>query len=523
MSTFGEVGYDFQGVGEFVLARSADGRFEVQARQSRLGTSKAVSINTALAVRAGDHRLALYIDVDASTVRMTVDGADVPIVEGSPVSFGAGTVVPGPEGFSIDSGDGSQVYVVGMNYRGFSLLVEPGDARRDGIVGLMGANPFGSRWPALPDGSAILPVPQGRHDEYQQLYVTLADAWRVTGSTSLFDYGPGASTETFNPPNVPAEADLVYLEDLSPVQLAAGEDACRSVADEALHKMCVYDVGITADSGYAGLYEAQVTLLEAGQLGRSGERLRIVNLYANEGVPTALDVYAWAGDATNLGTNSGTGPALVTTVEYGAVSAWFDPGRMANGPFAPVNWLTVQRHGEAVNDWRFNLLDLPRDSLDGLDRTILLTADPDAFSIVGGTEVTYGEIAEESPEGFPLIDPPAGKALGFLDIQPMDEIRNGVSYAASSDGRCLTDPDFPTLARVAQGVRPFPLLIEPGTHRIAVHEWQAGGDDFDLNCARIPAAANTTVSLAAGDRVLLFVFAERVGAPIHLLAVPVGD
>jgi hypothetical protein len=387
----------------------------------------------------------------------------------------------------------------------------------------MGANPKDSRWPALPDGSSILPFTIDRHLEWEQLYVTLADAWRVTPETSLFDYAPGESTETFTRRGFPAESDFISLEELSPAQRAAGEEACANVTDPGLHKMCVYDVGVTADPGYGEIYEQHITLLETGSLGQSGERLRIVNLYANDGVPTALDVYAWAGDATNLGTNSGTGPALVATVPYGQSSAWFNPGKLANGPFAPVNWISVQRHGESINSWQLNLFDIARDSVEGESRVLVLTADPDGFAAAGGTAISYNETLEEAPDGyFPLIDAPEGKALGFLDVTSMYELDQPSTYAVSIDGRCLTDPDFPTLAQTVQGTEPRPVVIEPGSHQVAIHAWPSDADGFDLNCGRLPSVATGSVTVAAGDRVHLFLYTEKLGSPLHLLVLPLG-
>lgn len=524
IGTFEGRGYDFQGIGEFVLARSADGAFEVQARQGRLGDLENVSINTALAVKAGGHRMALYIDPEAlPSVRLAVDGADRPL--DGPVPFGAGRITPSSEGVHIDTGDGSHVWVIGMSYRGFNLLVEPGSARLPGIVGLMAPPAPGSFYPPLPDGSSVGPISQDRHEDYVQLYGTLGHAWRVTPETSLFDYGPGESTETFTERDFPHEGDLVYLDMLSPAQIAAGEEACKRVTDEDLHRMCVFDVGITADAGYGDLYESTITLLETGQLGFSGERIRVVNLYANDGRGTALDVYAWAGDATDFGLNSGTGPALVATVPFGQASAWFNPGQMTNGPFAPVNWISVQRQGEPILSWQFNLLDLASDSLPGLERVLVITGDrPDQISTVGGTAATWNVYREEAPEGyFPLIDAPAGKALGFLHPFGMYPLRQETYWAVSADGRCLAPVDFPTLATVVQGTAPRDAVLDPGTHEIAVHEFPQGADNFDLDCRRFAAAATTTLTVAAGDRVHLFPYAESATAPLRLLALPVGD
>jgi hypothetical protein len=158
-----------------------------------------------------------------------------------------------------------------------------------------------------------------------------------------------------------------------------------------------------------------------------------------------------------------------------------------------------------------------------MERTLVITGDPDGFAIGGGAAIAYGEIAEESPDGFPLLDAPAGKALGFLDAVAMYEIKQAQSYVASADGRCLTDPDFPTLARAAQGVAPYPLLLEPGARDIALHELPTGADSFDLDCSRFPTIATAHVDALPGDRFLLIPYAESASAHVRLFALRVGD
>src|SRR5262249_5188264 len=82
--------YDFQAVGEFVLSRGADG-FEVRVRQVRL-KGLDVAVNPAVALRAGDHRIAIYAHafdgVATNVSRVYVDGAPVRIDEDGQ-SFGS--------------------------------------------------------------------------------------------------------------------------------------------------------------------------------------------------------------------------------------------------------------------------------------------------------------------------------------------------------------------------------------------------------------------------------------------------
>ena len=56
--TFDGHRYSFQTVGEFVLAKSTDGVFEVQTRQSPV--NKSLSLNSAVAMKIGRNRVAFY-------------------------------------------------------------------------------------------------------------------------------------------------------------------------------------------------------------------------------------------------------------------------------------------------------------------------------------------------------------------------------------------------------------------------------------------------------------------------------
>ncbi len=62
LRTTNDYRYDFQGAGEFVLLRNADGSIEIQARQRPYtgGDFHGVATNTAVAVRDNGHRVAVY-------------------------------------------------------------------------------------------------------------------------------------------------------------------------------------------------------------------------------------------------------------------------------------------------------------------------------------------------------------------------------------------------------------------------------------------------------------------------------
>lgn len=79
--TFDRFYYDFQAVGEFVLVASTAGDpLAVQVRQTPMGTLRTVSVNSAIAFRVGDHRVALTL-VDGGT-QVRVDGEPVVVAPG---------------------------------------------------------------------------------------------------------------------------------------------------------------------------------------------------------------------------------------------------------------------------------------------------------------------------------------------------------------------------------------------------------------------------------------------------------
>ena len=206
--------WDFQAVGEFVLLRTPDGSFEVQARQEPYAGSDHVSVNTAIAIRAAITELAVYGDpANSDLLSIMVDGAVVDPTA-APVAVGDATITY-VDGFfpayEVALADGTRVSLAGQLQYGINLIVNPSDAMRDGVVGVMGPVPPNSMGvPALPDGT-ILPLEIGRDGYNDKLYGIFEDSWRVTAETSLFDYTDGRTTESYINPDFPAAEDIVTL------------------------------------------------------------------------------------------------------------------------------------------------------------------------------------------------------------------------------------------------------------------------------------------------------------------------
>lgn len=185
MQTVDGVSYDFQAAGEFTLLRTPDGSVELQARQEPAAGVEAgrVSNNTAIALRMGDHRVAVYAISGRLEVR--VDG--VVRAGTAPLEIGGGRLETHPGGVEIDLPDGTVVWALTRGSSGIYALVDPSESLVAAGVGLIGRSAPGLGIPRLPDGTA-LPAALDRHDAYALTYQRFADAWRLTDATTLFDY-----------------------------------------------------------------------------------------------------------------------------------------------------------------------------------------------------------------------------------------------------------------------------------------------------------------------------------------------
>ena len=290
------VNYDFQSTGEFVLLR--DPGMELQARQSAVttagplgpnahtGLSSCVSLNTAVAMRVGEHvisyqpllnpksgdelatnepgaraRLQLRIDGELTSLGKTAiplskGGRIVPTNDtgGLEVQFPGGTRIAVTPAFW----EPHQLYYMNINvYHGRAT---------EGIMGAIAPN----NWlPMLSNGEFLGPRPtsslaQRHHD----LYETFADSWRVneTTSLSLFYYEHGLTPAAFIVPGWPvfeAKNCLAPPQPGVPVPTATttltigqaqAEQLCSGLVDVQRRENCIQDVRATGDPIFAETY-----------------------------------------------------------------------------------------------------------------------------------------------------------------------------------------------------------------------------------------------------------------------------
>lgn len=285
LTTIDGVHYDFQATGELTLIR--DEELEIQARQSAVSTegplgpdaytglTSCVSLNTAAAIRLGQHRISYQPRPGQAPspegLALLVDGKEVPRpTTGALVLAWGARIVPtgAPGGLQILYPGGTDIVITPgwwEHYRVWYLDLDVRHVRAsDGVMGKIAR---GSWLPALPDGRSVGPLPDDLGARYKQLYGTFAEAWRVTDATSLFTYGPGESSRSSITPGWPglspqtcvvpprSEKDPPGPAPLRTLTAEAATRACAGLLDPARRTDCEADVRVTGEVTLAKTYK----------------------------------------------------------------------------------------------------------------------------------------------------------------------------------------------------------------------------------------------------------------------------
>lgn len=291
LTTVDGVQYDFQSAGEFTALRQKD--LEIQTRQTPVptatvpitnpytGITHCVAIYTAVAARLGTSRITLQPglasgEASAGGMQLRVNGrlaelTDQGIVLRSrdgtsqvPAGSFEGVIKKAAAGaFEITDANGTQLVVTPAYWNGPNVwYLNVSVFQTSATAGTMGKIAANSWLPALPDGSSLGPKPALEDQRYQDLYRTFADAWRVTDTSSLFDYArdKGEGTATFTraewPRNHPATCAIDGQPSVQPTTPATAAQACSGVTDAVHRANCEFDVAITGHTGFGKSYEA---------------------------------------------------------------------------------------------------------------------------------------------------------------------------------------------------------------------------------------------------------------------------
>lgn len=277
------INYDFQADGEFVFLRGEN--LEIQVRQMAVqtagslgpnaysGLKTCVSVNSAVAVRVGPHRVTYQPDSSGRPnpdgLQLRIDGQLVELGSAGIVLTSGGRVLPtiAPHGIQIEA-PGAETVVITPgwwnHYQIWYLNIDTRNVRA--IQGLAGAIAPGNWLPALPNGKWLGPRPESLQARYDVLYRKFGDSWRVTDQTSLFDYAPGTSTSTFTLadwPNGESPGDCKVPERFGgpakkPPQPKVSLDVAKRLSMEILdpdrRADCEKDIVTTGEVGFAKTY-----------------------------------------------------------------------------------------------------------------------------------------------------------------------------------------------------------------------------------------------------------------------------
>jgi mono/diheme cytochrome c family protein len=287
LRTIDGTSYDFQSAGEFTLLE--DEGMSLQVRQTPVqtdsplgpdghtGLSSCPSINTAVAVRVGTHRITyqpnLNGEPDPNGLQLRVDGKLQEKLGERGILLPAGgrilaTTAQG--GIQIQSQDGTDIVVTPGWWEHYKLWYLNVDVRRAratfGVAGQIG---LGNWLPALPSGATFGARPADLAKRYEQLYVKFADEWRVTDTSTLFDYASGTSTSTYTlkgwPAHQPKSCWLPKgwepgIEPPKPIEPDLAKEVCAAIVDEQRRRNCATDVAATGDIGFAKTFAAHLAI-----------------------------------------------------------------------------------------------------------------------------------------------------------------------------------------------------------------------------------------------------------------------
>jgi VWD domain-containing protein len=266
LQTLNGLRYDFQGVGEFIALKVQSGGFEIQVRHQPYGTSKVVSVTTAIAMDvAGDH-VAIYVGQE---VPLRLNHQPRPLSEPTISLPHGGQVQQQGNGLVVIWPDKSQVRVQYGSYLDYIVTLCPGPQTE--MAGLLGSPGAPAEKSLTARNNVVVPISGLTRDDFNdRLYHIFGDGWRISQSESLFDYDNAQTTETFTDRKFPYAPDP--LEKIDDAQRQAAEATCRKagITDANALADCVMDVAVSGDAAFADNNALLETMFIKTRLAQAG-------------------------------------------------------------------------------------------------------------------------------------------------------------------------------------------------------------------------------------------------------------
>lgn len=241
LQTFDLRPYDFQAVGEFIAAKDPKEDFEIQTRQQPWATSRFVSMNTAIAMRVGKDTI--EVRLNNSAMELFINGKKEALQD-KKLDGGGSLSIQNGNHIVVSWPDGSKVTVNFYSTFGLDMYIQPSDARKGQLAGLLG-NDNGDGT----DDLVIQGTNQKVSSEFDQLYPKFANSWRVTNQNSLFTYDHGMNTNSYTDKSFP---DKFTVPSDVP-NAAVAEQICKQlgITDKTILQNCTLDVGLTGRPEFA--------------------------------------------------------------------------------------------------------------------------------------------------------------------------------------------------------------------------------------------------------------------------------
>ncbi|HEY6938728.1 MAG TPA: VWD domain-containing protein [Terriglobales bacterium] len=259
LETFDGLGYDFQVVGEYTLARSTKDDFLVQVRQVPVLGPKIASVNQAVATRIGGQRLTFTMENSALVLR--IDGKVISSPPRLKVGSLTGATTAYGGTYQLTWPDGSVLKVEQLGSYAINVKVRPAASRKGTLAGLLGD------FNGSPDNDLVGQNNSKLGLTREDINQKLASAWRLNKASSLFDYQPGQSPASFFDPDFPAkDADAARLANRE-----TAEKTCRAhgITDQRLLDDCILDLAVTNSFVFGSQYaHAQQVLAARAALAR---------------------------------------------------------------------------------------------------------------------------------------------------------------------------------------------------------------------------------------------------------------
>lgn len=256
--SFDNASYSFQTVGEFVLASSTSGNFEIQTRQK--AQSESFSLNTAVAMNVAGDRVCIYAEdhpMDRTDHPVQLNGTTIQLTNSTYYLPHGGTIRPSGNSYLVSwpTGETANIEVRRsgvMRFINVTVSVLPCINNYNGLLGNANgreSDDFDTRGARMPAMMAFSTFGndqfQAGSNEAEKEYLAFlardfARQWRVTQVSSLFDYPFGRNTLSFTDERYPRVHHTVG--DLTPDQRESARRQCEQGGVSAAEmRGCIFD------------------------------------------------------------------------------------------------------------------------------------------------------------------------------------------------------------------------------------------------------------------------------------------